>query len=202
MIIRDFLTINEYSRCGKILDKVIALAYHYTGKPQGGKATRDYFEELKNQPPNYLNKPEPTYGSAQFIVNMEGIIYQTMPENEISYHCGSSKIDPKSGKIYTDYARFMFNEYATNPKLSPNLVTIGIELVPIDNDGKFSDATLLSAAYLGADICTRYKLDPIKQVCTHNMIVGYKECPLLWTRKPILFDDFRIEIKNIIGRIA
>ena len=161
-IIHDFLTINEYSRPGKKLREVLAVVMHWTANPQANaKDNRDYFETKKTGTGGYA--------SAHYIIDQNGIIIAAVPEYEIAYHCGSSAIDPASGKVYT---------------------TIGIELCPIDAAGNFSKATLDSAVELCADICKRYGLKA-KAITTHHDIVGWKDCPKLWTAKPALLTAFR-----------
>ena len=64
-----------------------------------------------------------------------------------------------------------------------------MELCPIDAAGNFSDATIGAAIELCADILTRYNL-PVTALTTHHNVVGWKDCPKLWTEKPALFDAF------------
>jgi N-acetylmuramoyl-L-alanine amidase len=128
------------------------------------------------------------YGSAHYIIDQNGLIVAAVPEYEVAYHTGSSQPDPESGKIYTDEARRRYGKYATETN-SPNNCTIGVELCPIDAAGNFSDATINSAIELCADILTRYGLDA-SDLTTHHEVVGWKDCPKLWTKKPALFSAF------------
>ena len=188
-IIRDLLTVNEWSRPGKELAKLKSIILHWTGNPNSSaKENRDFFESRKN------GKLE--YGSAQYIIGIEGEIILCIPENELAYHCGSSQIDPASKKIYTDWARSKFGSYATE-KSSPNNVTIGIELCVIDEEGHYDKRTLGSAIDLVADICKRKNIT-IEDVGTHNMVVGWKDCPRLWTKHPELFIEFKDSVKSKI----
>ncbi len=127
---------------------------------------------------------------------MDGSILRAIPENEVAYAVGSEQIDPASGKIYTDWARAKFGEHATNPAtLSPNPVTLSIEMEPIDSDGNFTDETLEAAIELATDICQRLGLNPLADIATHNMVVGWKDCPRLWVNHPEKLDDFRSTVK-------
>ena len=189
----QYLTVNEFSRPGKRLHAVKGIVMHWTAAAaQDARAVRWYFECKKAGTGGY--------GSAHFIIGQEGEIVQCMPELEVAYHCGSSQADPKSGRIYTDEARARFGKYAENPDtLSPNLVTIGIELCPKDDEGNFTEKTLDAATELCAYLCRKYKL-AAKDITTHHDVVGWKDCPRLWTVKPELLDAFRQRVKDTIVR--
>ena len=180
-IIHDFLTINEYSRPGRKLKEVLGVVLHWTANPSANaKENRDFFESKKTGCGGYA--------SAHYIIDQNGLIVAAVPEYEVAYHTGSSQRDPASGEIYTDDARRRFGHYAS-PNNSPNNCTIGVELCPIDAAGNFSDATIRAAVELCADILTRYNL-PVTALTTHHNVVGWKDCPKLWTEKPALFDAF------------
>ncbi len=190
-VIHDFLTVNEYSRPARKLQKVLAIVIHWTANPSANaKENRDFFE----------NKKAGTggYASAHYIIDQNGIIVAAIPENEIAYHCGSSQKDPASGKVYTDEARRRFGNYASE-KSSPNLCTLGVELCPTNARGDFSDATINTAIELCADICKRYGLTE-EAITTHHNIVGWKDCPKLWTEKPQLLGAFKASVADKIKR--
>ena len=180
-IIHDFLTINEYSRPGRKLNEVLGVVLHWTANTYANaKETRDYFESKKAGMGGYA--------SAHYIIDKNGLIVAAVPEYEVAYHAGSSQRDPASGEFYTDEARRRFGKYASENN-SPNNCTIGVELCPIDAAGNFSDATIGAAIELCADILKRYNL-PVTALTTHHDVVGWKDCPKLWTEKPALFDAF------------
>lgn len=190
-IIHDFLTVNDYSRPGRKLREVLGVVLHWTANPTANaKETRDYFEALKTG--------AGTYASAHYIVDRNGLIIAAVPEYEIAYHTGTDTPDPASGKVYTDEARRRFGRYA-KPTSSPNNCTIGVELCPIDAKGNFSDATINAAAELCADILKRYGLKA-DALTTHHDVVGWKDCPKLWTAKPALFEAFRVTVADKINR--
>lgn len=190
-IIHDFLTKNEYSRPGKKLQKVLAIVIHWTANPAANaKENRDFFESKKTGMSGY--------GSAHYIIDQNGLIVAAVPEYEVAYHTGSSQRDPASGEFYTDDARRRFGRYASENN-SPNNCTIGVELCPIDAAGNFSDATIRAAIELCTDILTRYNL-PVTALTTHHNVVGWKDCPKLWTEKPQLLEAFRQSVADKIQR--
>ena len=190
-IIHDFLTINEYSRPAKPLREVLAIVIHWTANAKANaKQNRDFFESKKTGAGGYA--------SAHYIIDQNGIVVAAVPENEVAYHCGSSQKDPASGKVYTDEARRRFGAYASE-KSSPNNCTIGIELCNKDDAGNFTDATITTAVELCADISKRYGLKP-DAITTHHDIVGWKDCPRLWTKKPALLKAFRLSVKDRMKR--
>jgi N-acetylmuramoyl-L-alanine amidase len=190
-IIHDFLTENEYSRPGKRLQKVLAIVIHWTANPGAtAKQNRDYFESKKTGMSGYA--------SAHYIIDQNGIIVAAIPENEVAYHCGSSDKDPASGKVYTDEARRRFGYYASESS-SPNNCTLGVELCPTDVRGNFTNATINAAVELCADICKRYGLTT-QEITTHHNIVGWKDCPKLWTKRPELLDAFKLSVKDYMTR--
>jgi N-acetylmuramoyl-L-alanine amidase len=148
---------------------------------------------------NYFERDCPAakrYSSAHYIVDLDGTIYHAVPDKEVAYHCGSSQKDPASGRIYTDWARAKVGRFAENPDInSPNNCTIGIELCVIDNDGAFTPETLEAAAELVAKLLKDNGL-AVDSVGTHHLVVGWKDCPRLWTRRPEMFDAFKQDVKK------
>ena len=190
-IIHDFLTVNEYSRPGRKLKEVLGVVVHWTANPSANaKENRDFFENKKTGCGGYA--------SAHYIIDQNGLIVAAVPEYEVAYHTGSSLRDPKSGKVYTDEARRLFGKYASESS-SPNNCTIGVELCPKDCEGNFTDATINSAINLCADILTRYGL-VADTLITHHDVVGWKDCPKLWTEKPALFEAFKLSVAEKILR--
>jgi N-acetylmuramoyl-L-alanine amidase len=181
------LTVNQYSRPGKKLAEKRALILHWVGVGgQRAEAVRSYFD--KDCP------KEGRYASAQYCVDLDGTVFRFIPDDEAAYHCGSSQPDPVSKKIYTDWAREVFGRYASDPAAnSPNNASLGIELCVIDSKGNFTTDTLDAVAELAASLCGEYQI-PLERVGTHKMVVGWKDCPLLWARQPELFEAFKKEV--------
>jgi N-acetylmuramoyl-L-alanine amidase len=85
--------------------------------------------------------------------------------------------------------------YADRPNVnSPNNCTIGIELCTLDSIGNFLPETLTAAAELVAKLLRDNKLG-IDDAATHHMVVGWKDCPRLWTNNPAKFEAFKERVK-------
>jgi N-acetylmuramoyl-L-alanine amidase len=187
-IIEKLLTLNQYSRPGRRNGGVKAVIFHWTGIPlQRAVSTWNFFE---------VNCPKDRhYSSAHYIVDLNGDVYHAVPDKEIAYHCGSSQEDPASGRIYTDWARAKFGPYAEMPDAnSPNNCTVGIELCVADADGGFTAETYAAAVELAAKLLKNNSL-AVEDIGTHHLVVGWKDCPLLWTKHPEKFAEFKLAIK-------
>jgi N-acetylmuramoyl-L-alanine amidase len=183
IIIEKFLSINPYSRPGRKLDECKGIILHYTGKNnQRAEVVWNYF--AFDCPGNKH------YSSAQYIVDLDGSIIQTMPDDEVAYHCGTSKIDPVSGRVYTLWARKKFGRYCEDFRNnSPNNCTIGIELC-VNARGDFTKETITAAVKLVAKLVNDNKLT-VDDVGHHHKVVGWKDCPLPWVKSSDKFDDFK-----------
>ncbi len=192
-ITREFITPNEYSRPQKPIRELLGIVIHWTANPNANaEQNRFYFEAKKTGMGGY--------GSAHFIIGQDGTILQIIPTREIAYHCGSSQKDPASGQIYTDYARKKFKHYAVHwQTTSPNYCTIGIELCPTDYDGNFTQKTIESAIDLCVYLCKKHGLTA-DDITTHHDIVGWKDCPRLWTNKPELLNAFKMSVQYAINK--
>jgi len=197
-VIQAYLTPNDFSRPGHPLREKKGIAMHYLENDgQSARACRDFFESLKTQD-STDNDPDRS-ASAHEIIDHNGDVYLTVPTTEKAYHCGSSRIDPASGKIYTDLARKMLGDYARFPdRTSPNSCLIGIEMCH-GAGGAFTDATIQSAMVRAARHCIDFNLDPLTQIFMHEEIVGWKKCPLYWSRHPALFVAFKQDVARIIA---
>jgi len=190
-IIEKLLSVNPYSRSGRRLAVCKGIVFHYVGiANQRALTTWNYFE--KDCP------ADKHFSSAHYIIDLNGDIYHAVPNNEVAWHCGSYKPDPKSGRIYTDWARKKYVFYANDPAItSPNYCTIGIELC-IDNKGNFTPETLQAGVELAAKLLDENKLS-VDDIGTHNMVVGWKDCPFPWVKCPALFDEFKERVRVKMG---
>ncbi|GHT84927.1 amidase [Spirochaetia bacterium] len=188
-VVDRLLTQNDYSRPGRILRDKRAVILHWVGVGgQRAQSVQQFFEAAER---------EKHYSSAHYCIDLDGMVYRFVPDDEVAYHCGSSQTDPISGRIYTDWARKVFGPCAADPEHnSPNNAALGIEMCVVDNDGNFDPRTVEAAAELTAELCKRYAI-PAECIGTHHMVVGWKDCPRLWTRSPDLFDEFKEKVRMI-----
>lgn len=177
------IKINPYSRPGKKITDIMAIVIHWPdAKGKSAQWVHNYFNDLLPL--------ENRYGSAHYVIGLQGEIVQCIPEDEMAYHCGSAELDPVSEKIYTDKARLVFGEYASKPYKSPNQVSLGIEVCHIDNHGAMNKCTVDTLVTFVSEICVKYGLDPQTQVLRHYDVVGWKDCPRYWVNNQDAWDDF------------
>ena len=191
-IIQKFLTVNEFTRPGMRLRETLGIIMHYVGKP--GQRALDVWSWFENDCPAGQH-----FSSANYIIDLNGDIYHAVPDDEVAYHCGTSRLDPRSGRVYTDWAREKFPAYAASNS-SPNNCTIGIELC-VDVKGNFPPAVTDSAVKLAARLLKEHNLTA-EDVGHHNKVVGWKDCPLPWVKSPSLFDAFKARVQKQLEGIA
>lgn len=155
-------------------------------------------KQTAKQVRNFFNQPS-TVGNAHYVVGLDGEVIHCVPDNKAAYHAGSTQPDPASKKIYTDEARMRFGVNSKGDCLWPNSRSIGIEMCHTDWNGNMTEATLNSVADLVASLLKKYKLT-IEDVTTHHNLVGWKDCPKLWTDHPEMFEEFKT--KYIKPRLA
>jgi N-acetylmuramoyl-L-alanine amidase len=187
-IIEKHLTINPFSRPGRRLAECRAIILHYVGKPnQRAQNVWNYFERDIPQ--------KKRHASAHYIIDLNGDIFRVVPDIEVAFHCGSSRVDPASGRIYTDWARRKFGHFVSDPtKNSPNNCTIGIELC-IDRGGNFSTETQTAAVALVAKLIRENNLTT-EDIGHHKQVVGWKDCPMPWVKEPELFEKFKGTVRS------
>jgi len=156
-IIKELLTLGaKHGRTGQPMTSM-GIVVHYVGNPgSSALANRNYFESGSGG--NGV--------SAHYIVGLNGEIIQCIPENERAMHAGKSYGAKWEAMAKTNNSRF-----------------IGIEVCHPDSGGKFSDITQKSLVALVADICQRYKFNPLKDVYRHYDVCG-KACPLFYVNNP------------------
>ena len=114
---------------------------------------------------NYFNNCG-LYVSAHYIIGLDGEIIRCVPEDEIAY--------------------------TTN---SANSYSIGIENCHPDWTGKFNSKTYASLVELCADLCKRYKLDPLTDLIRHYDVTK-KICPKYFVDHPDEWNKFKYDVKS------
>jgi len=172
-IINDFLSPNPFSRPKLMLDKVKGIVIHYVANPgTSAKQNRDFFENRKFG--------ETGYGSAHFIIDLDGSIIQCISEKEIAYHVGAV--------TYIDGIQKKLSPY-------PNDCTIGIECTHIDLTGIMTDETYYTLIGFCTLLCRNYHLDPDKSLYLHYEITG-KICHKWFVDNPLEWEIFKNKVKE------
>lgn len=152
-LIQDLLTINEYSRPGTKLKGIKGIVVHWVANPNtSAKANRNFFENRKNG--------KSGYGSAHYIIDLNGSVLQCIPSSEMAYHVGANSYKASAVKTLGSY---------------PNATTLGIECTHTDWNGKMTNETYESLLELCKDLCMVYKLNPLTDLYRHYDITG-KDC--------------------------
>ena len=176
------IDINPFSRPGRRLKGVKAIVMHWVGNPGStAEANRVYFKRLKEQDKKD-EKPD-RYASSHYIIGLKGEVLQTIPTDEVAYHCGSAS--------YTEEAERFFGDFVSK-RNSPNNCTIGIEMCHPDWTGVFNYETEQAAIELVANLCQSYGLTPETGIWRHYDVVGWKSCPKFWVDNEhefVLFKD-------------
>jgi N-acetylmuramoyl-L-alanine amidase len=181
LIAERHLSQNRFSRPGTPIDPIKSIIVHYVGNPgQSADRVRDYFDGLKTQDAADA-KPDRS-ASAHYVVGLRGEIIQCIPENEVAYHCGAAN--------YTPWAREYFGEYCTNPRKSPNLCTLGIELCHKPTNGQLSIVTLSACRELIRDICRRHNFNTPRNVVFRHYDITGKDCPRWFVAHPEDWQSF------------
>lgn len=169
------LTPNPYSRPQKKLSKVSAVVWHWVANPNStATGNRNFFENRKSGKSNY--------GSAHYIIDLDGTIIRCLPENEMAYHVGS--------KTYTKRALNELSSY-------PNGTTIGIECTHTDWNGNMTEATRKALIELTADILKRHGLTA-EDIWTHKEVVGWKDCHYFYNHNPVEYKKDKDKVASLL----
>ena len=173
----NFLTKNPYSRPGTRLKRVKGIVIHWVANPKSTAINnRHFFERRKDG--------KSGYGSAHYIVCLDGSIVQCLPETEMAYHVGSNS--------YTNAALTRLSRY-------PNDCTIGIECCHIDWDGRMTAETWNATVHLAAQLLKRYGLTA-NDLWLHKEVVGWKDCHRWFVNNPAEWARFKAEVAREIKR--
>jgi N-acetylmuramoyl-L-alanine amidase len=175
-IINDLITPNRWSRPQKPMRQKKGIVIHWVNNVKStAKENRDFFENRK-----YGNTG---FGSAHEIIDLNGDIVICIPEDEITYNCGS--------KIYLPRALKKLGEY-------PNGTTYAIECTHINDEGLMTKETVESLTQRCVDLCEKWGLNPLEDLWLHQEIVGWKDCHRFYVNNPDKWKKFKQEVKSRI----
>jgi N-acetylmuramoyl-L-alanine amidase CwlA len=169
------LTPNKWSRPQDKLGKVKGIVIHWVANPNSkAESNRNFFEKRKDG--------KNGFGSAHYIVDLDGSVIRCLPESEMSYHVGSH--------VYTSQALKKLSTY-------PNNCTIGIECTHIDEKGKMTDATYNSALELAVSLLKKYGLTE-NDLWLHYTVVGWKQCHQWFVDNPDEWVKFKTKAGEML----
>ncbi|WP_145052469.1 N-acetylmuramoyl-L-alanine amidase family protein [Paenibacillus xylanexedens] len=177
------ITVNDFSRPGIKLKSKRGIVMHYTADP-GASALNinNYFDSLKKQSRN--DNVKDTFAGAHIQVDRKNKV-QGIPFDEMGYHCGSSQ-------PYMAEALAKLGSY-------PNNSTIGIEMC-IEKDGSIHEDTFQNAVEVVVHLIQNEGFPEV--IFTHKGVVGWKDCPLPWVRKPSEFERFKAAVRARLSGAA
>ena len=137
IIFKDFITINRFSRPGRTRKGVKGIEVHYVAsKGKSARNTRTWFELRKGG--------KYGFGSTHYCIDLDGAIFQYIPENEIAYSSGS-----KTGYlpgIVEKLSRVPYNN------------TLSIECCHIEDDGTMTKETIKGLKIVLVHLLKKYNL--------------------------------------------
>ena len=172
-IVQKWLTPNPYSRPQTKLKGVKGIVVHWWAVANGSiNGVWNFYENRKHG--------KSGYGSAHFIVGLNGEIVQCIPENELSYAVGAKK-------------------YYTNKLGSyPNNCTLHIEMAHVDMKGNMTKETWDASVKLTAHLLKKYKLT-VNDIYRHYDITR-KDCPKLFVDNPKEFERFKQDVQKELNK--
>lgn len=172
-IVEKLLTPNKYSRPQTKLKSVKGIVIHWVANTNSSAiANRNFFENKKNG--------KSDFGSAHYIIGLDGEIIQCIPNDEIAYHVGSD--------TYTKEALNKLSSY-------PNDCTLGIECTHIKDSGEMSKETYISLIKLVVYLCKQFNLNETN-LWLHYEVVGWKNCHRWFVDNPDEWSKFKMDIKK------
>lgn len=172
--IMKLLTPNQFSRPGDKIKAVKGIVIHWVANTNtSAEANRRFFENRKSGTNNY--------GSAHYIIDLNGDAIQCIPDNEVAYHAGAKKHKLEAREK-------LFN--------NPNFYTLGIECTHIKDSGEMSLATYNSLTQLVRELCQKYKINPLTHLFRHFDITG-KICHKWFVDNPLEWEKFKNKINEL-----
>ncbi|MBW8603436.1 peptidoglycan recognition protein family protein, partial [Bacillus amyloliquefaciens] len=113
-----------------------------------------------------------------------------IPLNEVAYHANDVQ-QIVNGQPYRGVAAL---------KPNANFLSIGVELC-IEKNGTFHPDTIARAEQVCAELCKKFKLDPINDIVRHYDIT-HKICPAPWVSRSQGFTDFKNGVKARLGGVV
>ena len=163
--LNNYITVNQYSRPKIAIKAVKGVVIHWVANPNSSAEANRNYFDGLKIGKKNING-EMIYASAHYIVGIDGEIIACIPENEMAYHASSA-----------------------------NGTHLGIEVCHKDWEGQFSSPTYEVLVELVADICKRYKLNPLTDVIRHYDVTG-KDCPKYY----VSHNEAWAQLKNDVNK--
>ncbi|MCM3107669.1 N-acetylmuramoyl-L-alanine amidase [Bacillus velezensis] len=186
----QYIDINKWTRPGIKNNGVKKLVVHYTANPGAPAANHyRYFGQTLPAQNRNLSEKKQTFASAHIFVDRTEAIC-IIPLNEVAYHANDVQ-QIVNGQPYRGVSAL---------KPNANFLSIGVELC-IEKNGTFHPDTIARAEQVCAELCKKFKLDPINDIVRHYDIT-HKICPAPWVSRSQGFTDFKNGVKARLGGVV
>lgn len=186
----QYIDINKWTRPGIKNNGVKKLVVHYTANPGAPAANHyRYFGQTLPAQNRNLSEKKQTFASAHIFVDRTEAIC-IIPLNEVAYHANDVQ-QIVNGQPYRGVSAL---------KPNANFLSIGVELC-IEKNGTFHPNTIARAEQVCAELCKKFKLDPINDIVRHYDIT-HKICPAPWVSRSQGFTDFKNGVKARLGGVV
>lgn len=165
----NYLTVNAYSRPGKKIGIITGIVVHWVANPMSTALANRNYFEGLKVGKKNSNGSI-IYASSHYIVGLDGEVLTCIPETEVAYHASSA-----------------------------NSHHLGIEVCHKDWEGQFTSPTYETLLELIADICNRYKLNPLTDVIRHYDVTG-KNCPKYYVEHPEAWEQLKKEANKLLQK--
>tara|TARA_Y100000310_G_C20188230_1_gene581308 strand:- start:37 stop:615 length:579 start_codon:yes stop_codon:yes gene_type:complete len=168
-----YMAVNPFTRPGTERTDTMAIDWHWNGNAGMSEyVLSEYFHGLAKQ--NKDDDIPDRFAGTNYVVGEDAII-EIVPPGEKTYTAGADG----RRSFYTPGAKRVFGPEYTKyepPWLSPNDLTVSVELVHPDSTGQFPPRTVYKAVLLGAYLSTLYP----GAVHMRHYDITEKLCPKWW----------------------
>lgn len=182
-----YINVNPYSRPSTKLNDVKKLILHWTAN-FGASANNHYIYFGKTMIEQNAKLPANNrrYASAHIFIDRKEALC-IVPLNEVAYQANDVQ-KYVNGKAYRGVSALTPNA---------NMLAIGVEMC-VEKNGAIHDETIDRTVKVFAELCKKYKLDPLKDIVRHYDVTG-KDCPSPFVRDSSKFTKFKNDVKKAMG---
>jgi hypothetical protein len=177
-ISEKLLSENPYSRSGKSPRSLDFIVMQWVETPRMTATALKMWEFWEQRKDGALS-----FGGGHYVVDQHGAL-RCAQESEMIPHVGTAN-------GITPWALERFGNHRYQGYSSANYHCLAVEMCNIDTEGSYPEETYDNAVELVADLCRRHNRSPFRDIFTHNLGLGWKECPRWFVHNPGELERFR-----------